>query len=344
MKKLLFYLLINIAIFFICLFFVEMVLRGFSIYFPNSTKTIYLANNTSLQIRKPNSSRVNKIENYNIVRYNSLGFHDFDHANLNNKKFKLCFIGDSFVEGAQINREFLFTSYLSRRFSNHEFFNFGTSGTGTAYQYVLYNSYLNKITSFDHVFLCLWLGNDIDDCNPNSKTHPNYAWIVNDSGNIEQINKIKYSNIQNFFRVLRNYSALANMFYDQMYRYKRIKRLSKKIPDSSPVKTSVENKLMIEKIDSLNVQNIKKLISSWAFEVGNDKFSVVIFDYDEHKKSESTNFLIELLEASALKVIPVNMKDNEKTHFNGKGHYNEIGHKEVSIIIANYIENNLFKD
>ncbi len=83
---------------------------------------------------KPYATWVNRKENKNIVRLNNLGFHD-KNRQFKNRKYRILFLGDSFVEGVQVPTEALFTSILENKFEQKqqsiEVLNGGMSGTGT---------------------------------------------------------------------------------------------------------------------------------------------------------------------------------------------------------------------
>ena len=114
------------SVFFIVL---EFFLREFFLVSPKLDVTI-----NNINITKFHSTYYHKKENFNLVKINNFGFHDFDRDKSNNN-YRIAFIGDSFVEGLQVLRDSLFTTILNNKYlidQNIEVLPFGKSGTGTA--------------------------------------------------------------------------------------------------------------------------------------------------------------------------------------------------------------------
>ena len=83
------------------------------------------------------------------VRYfsNEIGAKDEKLSIKKNKKKRLLFIGDSFVEGYGVSNEHTIDSYLEK-FTDYEIYNFGTSGAFGPLQYYLL--YENLANNYEH--------------------------------------------------------------------------------------------------------------------------------------------------------------------------------------------------
>lgn len=117
-----------------------------------------------LTVRAPHGVFLNRTDNENLVLYNNLGFHDRDR-DTRSEKMRLTVIGDSFVEGAQVPRNAVFSQAAETQLAaagiEAEVVNAGTSGSNTPYQYVLWKDYLNPRIETDVLILCLYLGDDL---------------------------------------------------------------------------------------------------------------------------------------------------------------------------------------
>src|SRR2546426_4521449 len=70
-------------------------------------------NDRILKLR-PHIKFMNYLENPNLVETNNLGFHDHERE-ATNDKYRVLFIGDSFVEGRQVPTDSLFTIRLEKK-------------------------------------------------------------------------------------------------------------------------------------------------------------------------------------------------------------------------------------
>ena len=115
----------------------------------------------------------------------------------NNRTIKDCdwlFLGDSYVQGAQVNYEQLFTTVLYKSFPNKIILNAGISGLGIIDEYLLYKSLEKKLRP-DKVFLVLCNFNDFMNV---SENHLNYSDYLIDKSNFLRfiLFDYKYSNPQ----------------------------------------------------------------------------------------------------------------------------------------------------
>ena len=343
MKKWLKVLAVNSFVLLMVLLVVEIIIRVSGIYYPNSTTEIELGQGDKLLIRSSDSKRVNFVEAKNLVEYNDLGFHDRTaESAANGEGYKIGFFGDSFVEGAQLPTDSLFTSLLADNLKGRaQIFNFGVGGTGTAYQYKLFENYVSHKLDLDYLYLCIFLGNDIEDSDPNIKSHPNYHWIVK-GNSVVQVNKKDYSFFQSLVRFCRGGSALLNFTYDKLYRFRRIQ--SSKKSDNHNHQTGESSTPQVEKgislQDSTYIFNLASLMSDWRREFGADRFSVMIIDENRYADRPKCKYLLESLDSLGIRQIPLNMTNDESTHYlDGLGHYNARGHE----IWAEVAENDILK-
>jgi len=201
----------------------EIIVRVFHL---GHTNNVQRYNNKILKL-KPNVGFMNYEENKNWVEINNLGFHDRDRETANNK-YRILFIGDSFVEGRQVDTESLFTIRLEKKFAGTgqkiETINGGVLGTGTAYQYVLWKEFFEPAIKIDHVVLCFYLGNDLVDNNADLMfaAYPgtDHAFFVDSRGRITDLGK-QPGTIKLAVNFIRDHSALLNSVYEGAYQMKK---------------------------------------------------------------------------------------------------------------------------
>lgn len=198
----------------------EIIVRAFHLGY---TRTIVEYNDKLLKLR-PHAGFMNYRENTNWVEINNLGFHDRDRQAASDN-YRILFVGDSFLDGRQVDTDSLFTSRLEKRFAGEgsriEVINAGVPGTGTAYQYVLWKEFLEPQLKVDHLVLCIYLGNDLVDNNADlADPESGYSIFLDEQGNIVQ-RKPTHGRLMRIVNFFRDHSALLNTSYENAYRLKK---------------------------------------------------------------------------------------------------------------------------
>src|SRR5882762_9130657 len=118
-----------------------------------NTRVVTLYNDRIVKL-PPHFKIINFDENKNIFETNNLGFHDRERQ-ATNDNYRILFLGDSFVEGRQVETDTLFTSRLEKKLAvdgrKIEVINGGVPGTGTPYQYVLWKEFFEPNLKTDHL-------------------------------------------------------------------------------------------------------------------------------------------------------------------------------------------------
>jgi hypothetical protein len=201
----------------------EAIVRAFHL---GHTRTVYSYNNNLTKLR-PHVGFMNYYENTNWVEINNLGFHDHDRQ-ATNDNYRILFLGDSFLDGRQVDTESLFTIRLEKNFiatgQKVETINGGVPGTGTAYQYVLWKDFFEPQIRIDHLVLCVFVGNDLTDNNAElmtaSDSTNDSTIFVDAQGNI--FNRgTQTGRVKRIVNYVRDHSALANTSYENAYRLRR---------------------------------------------------------------------------------------------------------------------------
>ena len=203
----------------------EIIMRAFQL---GNTRTVVLYNDKIFKL-PPHVRFTNYFENKNPVETNNLGFHDHERQAANDN-YRILFIGDSFVEARQVDTESLFTIRLEKKFSQDgqhiETINGGVPGTGTAYQYVLWKEFFEPSIKVDHLVLCLFMGNDLLDNNPDLRLSTfgdtDNTFFVDGQGNILDTRK-KPGPLKQTINYARDHSVLIDSLYEGAYRLKRVR-------------------------------------------------------------------------------------------------------------------------
>jgi competence protein ComGC len=347
MRKKIWYTLITVVLMgLVVLVVLELLLRVIPGYSRNNLVFLDTAG-YKIAMYEPNSEAWNLKERKNLVKFNDLGFHDIYQSHQKKEGEKVIgFIGDSFVECAQVHTDSTFTNLLRGKLEKtgkYKVYSLGISGTGTAYEYAIYNYFIKAKIKIDELYLCIFLGNDIDDNNPFSENHPNGYFVVDNVNHIRQIWK-EEGTLKQFASWLRKRSYLVNTLYEMAFRFKRSqvhKRMAKTRENTPDTET---NRQLRAKGDTLMVDYSLKLIEHWQQELEQSgvKMNIVFWDpelfMNDWQKKLMYDRTLELASKKDMKVITVNMKDNANTHFihknddgsNAYGHYNEAGYREVA--------------
>lgn len=259
----------------------EVIVRAFHL---GHTRTVFEYND-SLTKFKPHVGFMNYYENANWVEINNLGFHDHDRQ-ATNGNYRILFLGDSFVEGRQVDIESLFTARLEKKFAAEgqkvETINGGVPGSGTAYQYVLWKEFFEPQIRVDHIVLCVFVGNDLVDNSADlmsaADSTSDSTIFVDSEGNVfgrgTQSGRAK--KIVNY---VCDHSALANTSYESVYRLKKSFQVTAAARDGANVseKTGTQN---VATAWESSEQGTIALIKRWKTELTakNIPFDVVIID------------------------------------------------------------------
>ena len=201
----------------------EMIMRAFQL---GHTRSVILYNDKIFKL-PPHASFMNLDENRNLMETNNLGFHDRERQAANDN-YRILFMGDSFVEGRQVDTQSLFTMRLEKKFSQAgqkiEAINGGVPNTGTAYQYSLWKEFFESGVKVDHLVLCFFLGNDLVDNSPDLKLSTygdtDNSFFLDSEGNILATRK-QPGLLKSTVNYLRDHSVLMDRLYESAYRMKK---------------------------------------------------------------------------------------------------------------------------
>ncbi len=161
---------INLVLFFISLLFIliisEILLR---VFFP-VTDTLYTGDEIIGFKHIPNWSGINVVpESITKVKFNSEGFRDDEHIIANpDKKYRIVFLGDSYVDALQVDFEKTFHQIVEKRLEEKypgkfEVFNFGMPSFSTGQELLTYESYAKKYNP-DLIYLFFFMNDPYDNC------------------------------------------------------------------------------------------------------------------------------------------------------------------------------------
>ena len=201
----------------------EVLVRVFQL---GHARTVVLYNNKIFKL-PPHASFMNLDENRNLVETNNLGFHDRERE-ATKDNYRILFVGDSFVEGRQVDTPSLFTTRLEKKFADDghkiETINGGVPGTGTAYQYSLWKQFFEPNIKVDHLVLCLFMGNDLLDNSSDLKLstfgETDNSFFLDSEGNILATRK-QPGLLKSTVNYVRDHSVLADRLYESAYRVRK---------------------------------------------------------------------------------------------------------------------------
>jgi len=163
---------LSIAFIFFNIFFVvicfEFVLRLFPQLLFQNFKDPLLVNHPYLTVWfKPNlTTQVSQRDCWkSTVSFNEEGLRSLPMAQLRTKEEGWMFVGDSMVQGIQVNNDALFTSILQEHLNDIAIFNVSKSGSGPLFYNKLIKYFLREKILHPHVtriFYCFFLENDFN--------------------------------------------------------------------------------------------------------------------------------------------------------------------------------------
>ncbi|MBZ0112990.1 MAG: SGNH/GDSL hydrolase family protein [Thermoanaerobaculia bacterium] len=306
---------------------------------------------------RPGIEFLNRKENTNLVQMNAWGFHDRQRADRSDS-YRLLAFGDSFVEGAQMPVGSLFTSIIERNLRSNnsgvEFANAGVGGTGTAYQYLLFQEFFDGRIDFGQVVLFLFNGNDL----PNN--HPVLERLINgnETGGrvfvradgtvyVTAVPKTLYGTVTDH---LGSHSQLFGALHLALYRLRR-KMMSQSNRSARPDDQSATNSVVnaeLERSWGEALEGTTRLVEHWASELRRQGkgFSIVVIppphlpdNYGGGERAE----LVARLRALQVPLLELDFDGRDPYSlysFDGQtlGHFNEYGHRLVAAQVSAWLQ------
>jgi len=175
-------LLAMLIVFFVLFLFAEVMVRGFAL-FPGPRVTAHpllgsvMIPGATLRLRTP--------EFDTLTTVNSLGFPDAEHTPSKPAGvLRIAFLGDSFVEAAQVNMQDRFDKLIERSFREQgldvETLNFGVGGFGTDQEYLTYHAFARNFSP--DVVVLFFVGNDLRNNIEALEQSPNKPYFTIEEG------------------------------------------------------------------------------------------------------------------------------------------------------------------
>lgn len=306
---------------------------------------------------KPFGHYVNKRETVNRVIYNNLGFHDRDRE-LQNGHERFLFMGDSFVEGVHVPADAVFTSLLEDLLGKErpvEVLNGGVQGSGTFYQYMLWKHYFRNRIRVDHVVLAFYMGNDLENNNPEltrllGVPPPGPAFYMDGQGEIRMAGMDRYG-IKNFAKKLANYSAVLNFFCERTYLLRGL--IVRAWERSRAGRDPAGYEARLEKEWHKSIDQTLGLMARWHHELRRDNlgFSVLVIPDGAHAQGKGygneykdlfMKRLRQYCREENIPFLPLEFEGQDPFSvysFDGKtlGHFNRLGHRLAAEKIYQWI-------
>lgn len=321
----------------------EILMRAFQL---GNTRTVVLHNDKIFKL-PPHTRFMNYIENKNLVETNNLGFHDHERQAANDN-YRILFLGDSFVEGRQVETENLFTARLQKALSRDgqkiETINGGVAGTGTAYQYVLWKSFFEPDIKVNRLVLCFFMGNDLVDNNADLHLstfgNSDSAFFVDSQGKPLEALKSPTA-FKQTINYVRNHSMLINTLYEGAYRIKTFRRKD----EENGAATEVRGDRAAAAWEA-SEQGTLALMRIWNSELAGKKtpFDIVIIDRPGRIYNKFELKFLERLEAACAQdrigYIRLKLEGDPYDFYSfdgiNLGHFNVKGHEAVAGELYDY--------
>ncbi len=275
---------------------------------------------------------------FSIFESDRYGFNNPDEQ-WDSKEISYLFIGDSFTEGACVNRPNDVPSVF-RKLTGKSVLNLGKAGNSTLLEYATLREYLD--TNVKNIVLMYYEGNDLRDLNQElSMTFLN-----------------KYLNDNKFSQNLRSRQNEVNKLINKIIENEINKRneLNKMIKDDSFykfIKLFNVRALFLESFKNINISKVSqsnaesyiefkkilKLINSLSIENGSKLYFVYLPEYSRYKyKYENSDYIFikKLLNDLDIPIIDIHKevidKENNPIKIFSKrfGHYNILGYEKVA--------------
>jgi lysophospholipase L1-like esterase len=315
------------------------------VYDLGETRPVALYNNEIFKI-PPHERITNYIENPNSFLTNNLGFHDHERE-ARNEKYRILVLGDSFVEGRQVQTDSLFTVRLEQKLSSDgqkfETINGGVSGTGSAYQYSLWKYFFEPQVKVDHLVVCFFMGNDLIDNNRDLRLS-NFASTDSDifiDRNGQIIDGVpKPGAVKRVINYFRRESRVMNLAYVTAY------RITQNLQDgTSAASLEVRGPRANTAWEDSEAGTIA-LIKRWHLEMANKKipFDIILIDRPSKVYNKFERDFIERLRTTSereqigylhLKLTEYPFESYSFDEIN-LGHFNDKGHELAARELNDY--------
>ena len=323
----------------------EILMRTFQL---GHTRKVILYNDKIFKL-PPHASFMNLDENRNLMETNNLGFHDRERQAANDN-YRILFMGDSFVEGRQVDTPSLFTMRLEKKFSDDgqkiEAINGGVPGTGTAYQYSLWKEFFEPGVKVDHLVLCFFMGNDLVDNSADLKLstygETDNSFFLDREGNILATRKDP-GRLESTVNYVRDHSVLMDRLYESAYRMKKYVQAG-----SDGAAGDEGGRVDRSGAWQDSEQGTIALIKRWKSELNakNIPFDVVVIDrpgkvYNKFEL-EFANRLLTTCAQDGIDCLRLKLTDDpfESYSFDGAnlGHFNYKGHELAAAELFDYFK------
>jgi hypothetical protein len=279
---------------------------------------------------KPNASGNFERINFNVeIQNNSLGFRgdEYSYSKTPNTK-RILVLGDSYVWGYGVKKNEIFTSLMKKKLNNTEILNMGCSGYGNDQELLLLKSEGIKCDP-DLVVVVVTLPSDFfNNIHSVQYSYPKpYFIIENDTLSLHNIPVPK----QNLFQRIGNYLTNKSALFVYL---KFLQPKSQKV-NSNEVGITYEMLKEINRLCQINGIKVLFVINPTIDLKTNEPYRAI----DKDK-------LLLLLESENFNVIDLSnlfdiylQKNNEKLTFEFDAHWNENGHKLVSKVLLDFLDN-----
>src|SRR3989338_4295399 len=371
-RKILPNLILLLFVIVICVIFFEIVLRFFypqplnPIFLPTDDRGTFAEYDAILGWRlKSNIEGLFFSNEYNTnIKNNAQGLRMGRNVPLKKSKYRIAFLGDSFIWGFGVNEHERVSEYLEKELENVEVLNFGVSGYGTDQYYLQLNRTVLKFRP-DMVIVGFY-ANDLEDTGNNVRySYPKPLFKLADDGSLNLTNvpvpkkvewdareysfltKLKFflSHKSHVFFLFKRVLFRLYPYQEHTYDPSEISIILKEYPKDYQVYNQLNEMLYCKMAEMLREHNITFIVINIPPKIHllQDKFSNTLkelqIDSDEIDINKPSMMLHNLSINCGLDFIDLypyfrEYKYKERLYFWYDPHWNPLGHKYAAKILS----------
>ena len=285
-------------------------------------------------------SKLNKEEFHTIIKTNNAGMREAKNFELKNEKYRIAFVGDSFVWGYGVNEEERFTGIIQEKLGEeYEVMNFGVPGFSTD-QYLL--KIKDDVLKFNpDMIIVSFVLNDLTYIDENVAYGKNKPLLIFNENNlkIENYPIPKASWMPKIIIKINELLAGINKKLFLKEEFPEIFKLNGKNYDEE---IRLNNRIYKEIKNIVDKKNIEMVIiyipqkTVFISERDLKEFGLSFGDVYLNKPAEIVQNLSNELDVAYINLQPyLTANGGSKNYFIKDTHFNQMGHKNSAMVISN---------
>jgi hypothetical protein len=306
---------------------------------PTIPPSTFLKNQTFIPLSGVSKSKTifcNEEGNYSTYSSDRYGFNNPDNVWEGNQN-KYILIGDSFVQGACVDRPYDIASQIRIIKPKKKIINLGYEGNGPLLGLATMKEYVPNNTKI--IFFFFFAGNDLENLK-----YENFSKILNN-----------YLNDINFDQDLKNKTSEVDIYLNKYIEESFSKNINNSLNTINFIKLFNTRNFLNELSDNYylhinpSFKNVSIAMNEYAISKNAKFYFVYLPEINMYQKTYYTKSFLKYNKIKKIvKDLKINFIDiheevflrenNPKILFNPGNHYNKLGYNKVALIISKYIE------